>query len=97
MILFWMDLFYHGALDRYSPARLAKEIHVPVMLIHGEKDRRFPLAFARELQQSFPHDRVSFFMAKGAGHSESSTTPGYKEAVEAFLDKFSCSTTHHHT
>ena len=88
MILIWMDLFYHGALDRYSPARLAKEIHVPVMLIHGEKDRRFPLAFARELQQSFPHDRVSFFMAKGAGHSESSTTPGYREAVEAFLDKY---------
>ena len=88
MILIWMDLFYPGALDRYSPARLAREIHVPVMLIHGEKDRRFPLAFARELQQSFPHDRISFFMAKGAGHSESSTTPGYREAVKAFLDKY---------
>jgi len=92
MILFWMDLLSHGGLDRYSPARLAKEIHVPVMLIHGEKDRRFPLAFARELQQSFPHDRVSLFMAKGAGHSESSTTPGYREAVRAFLDKFLCPT-----
>jgi len=88
MILFWMDLLSHGGLDRYSPARLAKEIHVPVMLIHGEKDRRFPLAFARELQQNFPHDRVSFFMAKGAGHSESSTTPGYREAVKAFLEKY---------
>jgi len=86
MILFWMDIFYRGALDQYSPAQLAKEIHVPVMLIHGEKDQRFPLDFALELKQSFLHDRVSFFVAKGAGHSESSTTPGYREAVEAFLD-----------
>ena len=88
MILFWMNLFYRGALEQYSPAVLAKEIHVPVMLIHGEKDQRFPLAFALELKQSFPHDKVSFFLAKGAGHSESSTTPGYKEAVKAFLEKY---------
>ena len=88
MILFWMDLFYHGALDQYSPARLAKELKMPVMLIHGEKDQRFPLAFARELKQRFAHERVSFFVAKGAGHSESSTKPGYREAVETFLDKY---------
>ena len=88
MILFWMGLFYRGALDQYSPAQLAKDIHVPVMLIHGEKDQRFPLAFARKLRQSFPHDRVTFFVAKGAGHSESSTKPGYREAVEAFLDEY---------
>ena len=88
MILFWMDLFYRGALVRYSPARLAKQINIPVMLIHGEKDRRFPVAFAHELKQSFPHDDVSFFVAKGAGHSESSTKPGYREAVKAFLDTY---------
>lgn len=88
MILFWMGLFYRGALEQYSPAVLAKEIQVPVMLIHGEKDQRFPLAFARELEQSFTHDKVSFFLAKGAGHSESSTKPGYREAVKAFLDKY---------
>ncbi|MEN8244862.1 MAG: alpha/beta hydrolase [Thermodesulfobacteriota bacterium] len=88
MILFWMNLFYWGALGRYSPAVLAKEIHVPVMIIHGEKDQRFPLAFAFELQQHFPHDRVSLFVAQGASHSESSTKPGYREAVKAFLDKY---------
>jgi pimeloyl-ACP methyl ester carboxylesterase len=87
-ILFWMNLFYRGALKRYSPAELATEIHVPVMIIHGEKDQRFPLSFALELKQRFPHDRVSFFVAKGAGHSESSTKPGYREAVKAFLDDY---------
>jgi len=88
MILFWMDLFYGGILDQYSPTRLAKKIHAPVMIIHGEKDQRFPVTFALKLKQSFPHDRISFFVAKGAGHSDSSTKPGYKEAVKAFLDTY---------
>lgn len=87
-ILFWMELFYPGALKQYSPAVLAKAIQVPVMLIHGEKDQRFPLGFALELKQHFPHDKVSFFTARGAGHSDSSTKPGYREAVKAFLDAY---------
>ncbi len=88
MILFWMDLFYRGAPDQYSPARLARHITVPVMIIHGEKDRRFPLSFALKLKQSFSHDRVSFYVAKGAGHSESSHTPGYRDAVKSFIDQY---------
>lgn len=85
MILFWMDLFY-GSLDQYSPAQLAGKIHVPVMLIHGEKDRRFPLAFARKLEKSLMHCKTQFFIAKGAGHGESSTKPGYRKAVKTFVD-----------
>jgi len=46
MILFWMNLFYRNQPNSVSPARLAPGINVPVMLIHGAKDRRFPLAFA---------------------------------------------------
>jgi pimeloyl-ACP methyl ester carboxylesterase len=88
MILFWMDLFYRGLPDQYSPARLAREIDMPVMIIHGEKDRRFPLAFARKLEQSFTHGKVSFYVAQGAGHSDSSLTPGYQGAVEAFIDRY---------
>jgi pimeloyl-ACP methyl ester carboxylesterase len=88
MILFWMDLFYRGALDQYNPARLAKLISRPVMIIHGEKDRRFPLSFALKLKQSFTHDRVAFYVAQGAGHSESSQTPGYAEAVKSFIDQY---------
>jgi len=88
MILFWMGLFYRGALDDYSPARLAEHIGMPVMIIHGEKDQRFPLAFAQKLKQSFCHDRVSFYVAEGAGHSDSSNTPGYSPAVKSFMDEY---------
>jgi fermentation-respiration switch protein FrsA (DUF1100 family) len=88
MIIFWMGLFYKGALEAYSPARLAQSIPMPVMMIHGEKDRRFPLSFALKLRQSFPHERTAFYLAEGAGHSDSSRTGGYGPAVKAFIDDY---------
>ena len=88
MILFWMNLFYRNQLDSVSPARLAPAIKVPVMLIHGEKDRRFPLAFARKLKRSFTTERVALYIAEGAGHSDSSLTPGYAKMVRSFLDRY---------
>lgn len=84
-IILWMHLFYSGGVNRVSPARLAPKITMPVMMIHGEKDRRFPLRFALKLKDCFPHDQVALFVGKGAGHSESSQTPGYLCAVCSFL------------
>jgi pimeloyl-ACP methyl ester carboxylesterase len=87
MILFWMNLFYGNKLDSVSPARLAAHVKIPVMLIHGENDRRFPLTFALELKRSFAPDQVVLYVAPGAGHSDSSQTPGYELALKSFLDR----------
>jgi pimeloyl-ACP methyl ester carboxylesterase len=87
MIVFWMDLFYGKQLDALSPARIAPGLPMPVMLIHGQKDRRFPLAFARQLHESFAPGRAEFYIAGGVGHSDSSHTPGYRDAVGSFLNR----------
>jgi pimeloyl-ACP methyl ester carboxylesterase len=87
MILFWMDLFYKKQLDVLSPARIAPGLCMPVMLIHGEQDRRFPLKFARELYDSFAAGQAEFYIAGGVGHSDSSQTPGYRPAVGSFLNR----------
>jgi pimeloyl-ACP methyl ester carboxylesterase len=87
MILFWLNLFYGNRLDTVSPARLAEDIQIPVMLIHGENDRRFPLAFALELKRSFAPGQVALYVAQGVGHSDSSRTPGYEAAIKSFLDR----------
>lgn len=88
MIVLWMRVLYRGATEAYSPARVARRIQMPVMLIHGEKDRRFPLSFARKLRRSFPHDRVAFYIAENAGHSDASRTKGYGPAVQSFIEKY---------
>ena len=88
MILFWMNLFYRNKLATVSPARLAPSLKMPVMMIHGEKDRRFPLQFAQKLKNSFTPNQVELYVAPGAGHSDSSKTPGYQSAVKLFLDRF---------
>ncbi len=88
MILFWMNLFYHNRLDAVSPERLARSIRIPVMLIHGEKDRRFPLEFAIRLKNSFAPGQAELYIAEGVGHSDSSQTAGYQKAVRSFVDRY---------
>lgn len=85
MILFWMDLFYKRQLDTFSPARIAPSLPMPVMLIHGENDRRFPLEFALKLYDSLASGQAELYTAKGVGHSDSSLTSGYQDAVGSFL------------
>jgi pimeloyl-ACP methyl ester carboxylesterase len=87
MIVFWMDLFYRGQVDAVSPARLAPAIQVPVLIIHGENDRRFPLRFASTLKENFKPGLAELYVAKGAGHSDSSQTSGYQPCLKAFLDR----------
>ncbi|RPJ71997.1 MAG: alpha/beta fold hydrolase [Desulfobacteraceae bacterium] len=86
-IVFWMNLYYGFTLPAVSPARLAPAIRVPVLIIHGEKDRRFPLAFAEMLHHAFAPGRAELFVAAGAGHSESSLSPEYPAVVGSFIDR----------
>lgn len=86
-IVFWMNLYYGFTLQAVSPARLAPDIRMPVLIIHGEKDRRFPLAFAEKLQRAFAPGRAELFVAAGAGHSESSLSPEYPAVVASFIER----------
>jgi pimeloyl-ACP methyl ester carboxylesterase len=70
-----------------SPARLASEIKMPAMIIHGAKDKRFPLAFALKLKRGFAPGQAEIYVGAGAGHSDSSQTSGYVEAMKSFLDR----------
>ncbi len=60
---------------------------MPVLLIHGEKDQRFPLEFALTLKQKFAAGQSELYIAKGVGHSGSSTTAGYHAAVRSFIER----------
>jgi pimeloyl-ACP methyl ester carboxylesterase len=87
MIVFWMNLFYRNRLKDVSPAKLASSIRMPVMIIHGAQDRRFPLEFALRLKACFPPEQSELFVAENARHSESSLDPGYAAAVRGFIER----------
>ena len=86
-IIFWLNRFYGNKLETVSPARLAPSVKMPVMLIHGEKDRRFPLAFALTLRDSFAPGQADLYVAPGVGHSYASKTSGYPDAIGSFLER----------
>jgi pimeloyl-ACP methyl ester carboxylesterase len=87
MIVFWMNVAYRFGLKAVSPERLAPKIPIPVMIIHGEKDSRFPLEFAQRLKGCFPPGRAELFVAKNAGHSDSSQSPNYSAALKSFIER----------
>jgi len=87
MVVAWMNLFYRGKLDVVSPARLAPDLDLPVLLVHGEQDASFPLSYAWELRDAFPAGRAELFVAPGADHSSSSLTPEYPVAIQAFVER----------
>jgi len=87
MVVLWMDIFYRFRMDRVSPVRLAPGLDIPVLLIHGEKDRGFPLPHAWRLRDGFPAGRAELFVGQGADHSSSSLTPEYPMAIKSFVDR----------
>jgi len=85
-IVFWMEtVLYREKLESLSPKSLAPNVNVPVLLIHGEKDMTFPIKFAQSLAQSFPNKQAKLWIARGAGHSDSSFQAGYKNEIKEFL------------
>jgi pimeloyl-ACP methyl ester carboxylesterase len=86
-VVLCMDIFYKFRMDRVSPARLAPYLDLPVLIIHGDKDQNFPLHHAWRLRDSFPNGRAELFVAEGADHSSSSSTPEYPITIRSFIDR----------
>jgi len=82
-----MDWCYRGRLDSFSPARLARTLAMPVLIVHGQTDKRFPMDFARRLHAAFAPGQAELFIAEGKGHSDSSQHPRYFEVVRCFLER----------
>jgi uncharacterized protein len=86
LIISTLKLLYgRSSLRQLSPEILAPDLDVPVMLIHGARDRRFPLAYAHQLITAFRNGHARLFVAPYAGHSDSSLDPDYPAALTTFV------------
>jgi pimeloyl-ACP methyl ester carboxylesterase len=88
MVIFWMDLFYGFRLDKVSPVKLAPQIHVPVLIIHGKRDPTFALHHALRLQDSFPAGKTELFVVSEGEHSTCSLAPDYPDGITAFVNRY---------
>lgn len=88
MIVFWLKVLYGERFKQTHPEKIAPNLPMPVMLIHGEQDQQFPLHMAIALKNSFKQDQmVEMHIALGKDHGESIECPKYKPAIINFLEK----------
>jgi len=73
---------------KVSPALAIKDINVPVLVIHGEKDTQIPVENAYLLKESNPN--IEFWIVKDSDHGEAYALAKdeYKKRVKDFLKKY---------
>lgn len=79
-------------LDANSPDKLADQIDVPVLLVHGEDDQRAPFAQAKAMRAALDkaHKPYEWMSKPGEGHgffSEKNNVEFYN-TLQAFLEKY---------
>jgi dipeptidyl aminopeptidase/acylaminoacyl peptidase len=78
-------------LDRNSPVTLASSIKVPVMLVHGGKDKRAPVQHAEEMREALTKvgNAPEWLLAPNEGHGfyDTANRTAFYEKLEAFLAK----------
>ncbi len=84
---------YYGALPmhwllraRYALARRLKRVHVPVLVMHGDRDRLVPLALGRDVYAAANEPKF-FYVIPGADHNDTYDVGGedYFHRVLAFI------------
>jgi dipeptidyl aminopeptidase/acylaminoacyl peptidase len=79
-------------LARFSPVALAEKITIPVMLVHGGKDKRAPIAHADAMRAALvkvnrPPEWV-YAPNEGHGFYDTANLTMFYEKLEAFLEKY---------
>ncbi|GAA0887967.1 alpha/beta hydrolase family protein [Rhodanobacter soli] len=78
-------------LDANSPTRLADKIDVPVLLIHGEDDKRAPFAQAKAMRAALDaaHKPYEWLSKPGEGHGfyDEKNNIEFYTRLQAFLEK----------
>lgn len=68
--------------DRFMTAEKAKDVALPVLIVHGTQDEVIPVAMGKTLGGLFPHARV--MLVEGAHHNDLIDRAEVIEAMTAF-------------
>ncbi|MDI6796728.1 MAG: alpha/beta fold hydrolase [Desulfatibacillaceae bacterium] len=86
-LLLWAEILSGFTLGAHSPSRLAPKIDVPVLIVHGQLDEKFPVRWARQLEKAFPPGSARVYINKNTDHTQTGETPQCQEAVKKFVER----------
>jgi len=82
----------HAELEANSPDKLADRITVPVLLVHGEDDRRAPIAQAKAMRDALDaaHKPYEWLVKSGEGHGffTEADNVEFLDRLQAFIGKY---------
>lgn len=71
LMIFWSNLFFGTAVTEVSPLKVAKDITVPVFIIHTKEDEQISFSHAKRLQNALAHNKeVEFYFPERGLHGE---------------------------
>ena len=73
---------------RFDALAKIRQVHTPVMVLHGDQDYMIPIEMARELFEA-ANDPKAFYAIRGAGHNDTYAVGGapYFDALRAFVNR----------
>ncbi|MGE0055608.1 MAG: alpha/beta hydrolase [Hyphomicrobium sp.] len=73
-------------LDRYDSQAFIKQVHCPLLIVHGEKDETIPVSMGRKMY-ALANEPKQIATFKDAGHADHYMYGSY-DAINAWIDKF---------
>ena len=69
LVLRYVERVIGFSLDAIAPCHTIHDIHVPVLLVHGKRDRTIPYRDAEQIYQNRSGDQVQLVLLENAGHN----------------------------
>lgn len=83
----WMRILAKTSVKDTSPLKALRKMHIPAMIIHGDKDTYIPFSMAQIMYDAIPNENKRLYIVEGAKHAMSYThdRERYENEVETFL------------
>ncbi|MEW5733718.1 MAG: alpha/beta fold hydrolase [Thermodesulfobacteriota bacterium] len=86
-VLFWTEVLQRFRQPLMDPVRNAGKIRCPVLILHGERDDKFPASYAPKLGRAFAPGQARVFIVPDGDHTSAGETETAKNAVAAFVEE----------
>lgn len=86
-VLFWSEAFQGFRQSAMDPVRHAGKVRCPVLILHGERDEKFPPRYAEAMRRAFAPGQAEVFLVPGGDHTGAGEREAAKEAVIDFVMK----------